>query len=82
MGGRDDGARRRGADTAHDQLVHVAGLEGVSPAPLANPAYEFGRCSTLETILVDAGWELPDKDVTGFGTSCGCIALANGNGMA
>ena len=57
-------------------------LRGFKPGSLTSLTYAFGGCSKLATIIVDSGWELPSKGLSGFGTFYNCAALVGGNGTA
>lgn len=59
-------------------------LRGVSAESLTSLFYTFAGCKALKTILVDAGWKLPEgidwNSVAGAQTFVNCAALVGGAG--
>lgn len=59
-------------------------LRGVSPERLTSLFYTFAGCKALKTILVDAGWKLPEgidwSGMAGTQTFMNCAALVGGAG--
>ncbi len=55
-------------------------MRGYDSGVHTSAGYLFGSCSALRTVLVDAGWMLPNSGLFGMSTFYNCKAIVGGSG--